>query len=83
MSDKFVVPRKGLLVRDPISLTPLPAAGMMKPWSGRLGVYWKRRWRCGDVTIGKRPPKHPDSMSRTTTKSKTKTEVKERGRNKP
>ena len=77
MSDKFLVPREGLIVRDPVTKTPLPAEGAMKPWSGRPGVYWKRRWRCGDVTIG-RPPKRESSMSRTTTKRRTTRGRKER-----
>lgn len=48
----FLVPKKGLVVRDPHTLQPLPAAGKDVPES----FYWTRRLRDGDVTIGTAPP---------------------------
>lgn len=35
-----------MMVRDPVSLQPLPAEGAWKP----LDPYWARRIRDGDVT---------------------------------
>jgi len=48
---KFVKPREGLLVRDPISKTPIPETGTNVDWSGHAGRYWRRRVKCGDVSI--------------------------------
>jgi hypothetical protein len=42
-----LVPRTGLIVRDPITLRPLDAGGEIKPWT----TYWRRRARCGDVMV--------------------------------
>ena len=50
MSTKILVPRKGLLVRDPRSKSPLAADGESKPMYGPEGRYWRRRLNCGDVT---------------------------------
>jgi len=50
---KFLIPRKGLLVRDPETKFPLAEAGEIKLWSR----YWRRRVRCGDCAIGQ-PPKN-------------------------
>lgn len=47
----FVRPAEGRLVRDPISLRPLPAEGDNKPKTS----YWLRRIRCGDCTTGPAP----------------------------
>lgn len=53
MSDTlYVKPAPGLLVRDPVTMEPLPAAGAEKPRSS----YWLRRLAAGDVTEAK-PPK--------------------------
>lgn len=43
-----LIPRKGLLVRDPVTGQPLPDAGAKKP----LNSYWLRRLRVGDVHRG-------------------------------
>ena len=51
IEEQWLIPREGLIVRDPISLTPLPAEGMTKPWRGRGGTYWRRRVMSGDVTV--------------------------------
>lgn len=46
MSDKlFVKPAKGLLVRDPVSLQPLPEQGRVVPRDS----HWMRRLKAGDV----------------------------------
>ncbi len=42
-----VVPAKGRVVRDPKTLEPLPPKGCQVETSN----YWRRRARCGDVTI--------------------------------
>lgn len=48
---EILVPRKGLLVRDPWSKDILPVEGAKKPLVGTKGKYWKRRLRVGDVSI--------------------------------
>ena len=53
---KFVKPLKGLIVRDPLQLTPLPEEGMWVAWSGRQGRYWRRRLNDGSIVICD-PPK--------------------------
>ena len=55
MKQAFLVPLKGLLVRDPVSKTPLVAEGEMKPMSGSSGTYWKRRIMDGSVVVGENP----------------------------
>lgn len=50
---KFIIPREGLLVRDPKSFTPLPENGVYVDWDGNAGRFWRRRVRCGDVSIQK------------------------------
>ena len=47
----FLVPGENLLVRDPVSKTPLAAKGEVKPLIGPEGRYWRRRIRDGSVTI--------------------------------
>ena len=53
MTTVFLIPQKGLLVRDPVNFTPLAENGEMKPWVGREGRYWRRRVNDGTVTIKK------------------------------
>jgi hypothetical protein len=48
---KFLIPGKGLIVRDPSSFTPLAETGEEKPWTGKDGRYWKRRVKVGDAII--------------------------------
>ena len=48
---KFVIPRPGLIVRDPVQFNPLPAEGGFIDWNGNSGRYWRRRVSCGDVSI--------------------------------
>lgn len=52
---KFLIPREGLIVRDPRSKEALPKEGKVKPWIGPEGRYWRRRVKCGDCHIGKPP----------------------------
>ena len=47
----FLVPSKGLTVRDPKTRAPLPESGALKPMVGPSGRYWKRRLSDGSVTI--------------------------------
>jgi len=57
MADIWLVPTKGLLVRDPYrNMEIMPPEGGYKPWSGKGGKYWRRRVACGDVALGN-PPK--------------------------
>ncbi len=49
MVDVLVIPREGLVVRDPITKQPLPPGGAAVV----LGKYWRRRIRCGDVSVGR------------------------------
>lgn len=56
MSEKqFLVPREGLIVRDPVTKNPLAEAGEYKPWIGPEGRYWRRREICGEVVVGSPP----------------------------
>lgn len=49
---EFLVPRTGLIVRDPRSKAALAEAGEWKPLIGPAGRYWRRRIKCGDVSVG-------------------------------
>ena len=49
MEKVLLVPKPGLLVRDPITMRPLPEGGAEKP----LSPYWRRRIKDGDVTGGR------------------------------
>ncbi len=51
MKEAFVIPRKGLIVRNPTSKEPLPAKGFVVPLTGKEGTYWRRRLACGDVSV--------------------------------
>lgn len=57
MSDdaKFLIPKKGLRVLDPLNMRPLPPEGVSKPWRGPKGVYWRRRVMDESVVIGTPP----------------------------
>jgi len=51
MSQIFIRPsRIGLIVRDPVSMTPLSNDGEWKPLDGKRGNYWRRRVLDGSVT---------------------------------
>lgn len=42
----LLVPREGAIVRDPITMEPLPEAGARKP----LSRYWRRRMAEGSCS---------------------------------
>ena len=50
MKKIFIKPKKGLLVRDPITMHPLDAGGEEKT----LNRYWLRRLLTGDVRKARR-----------------------------
>ena len=66
---KYLVPKEGLLVRDPSSFTPLPANGMLVDWNGKAGRFWRRRVKCGDCSIGKPKEKETEEVEPETTSS--------------
>ena len=47
MNYGFVVPKAGMIVRDPVSKLALPAEGKRV----KLDSYWRRRVLDGDVTL--------------------------------
>lgn len=47
----YVIPKNGIVIRDPDLKTHLPAEGRDVPDS----LFWQRRISDGDVTIGKAP----------------------------
>ena len=46
MENFYLIPKDGLIVRDPLTGKPLPKEGAPKPRT----AYWLRRVRDGDVT---------------------------------
>lgn len=53
-TNKFVIPKEGLIVRTPrFPYTPLAKEGGWVPWIGPDGRYWRKRLRTGDVTTVK------------------------------
>uniref|UniRef100_A0A6M3ITQ5 Uncharacterized protein n=1 Tax=viral metagenome TaxID=1070528 RepID=A0A6M3ITQ5_9ZZZZ len=52
---RWLVPLPGLIVRDPVTKTPLAEEGEWKPWTGAEGRLWRKRARRGSVTIGQPP----------------------------
>ena len=69
---EFLMPKEGLLVRDPRTKKFLSKAGAMKPTVGPMGRYWRRRIRDGSVIVGKR-----DVKSAVTRLRKTEKKIKE------
>jgi hypothetical protein len=51
--------RPGLIVRDPISMLPLPEDGADKPESS----YWVRRMADGDVVNASAPATEPEPVA--------------------
>ena len=52
----FLIPNKGVMVRDPKTYKPLADTGEFKLLiGGPEGRYWRRRIRDGSVTVGKPP----------------------------
>ena len=52
---KFLKPKEGLIVRDPVTLAIMPEQGMEVPYFGTQGTYYKRRVQCGDCIIVEKP----------------------------
>jgi len=52
MESAFLIPNKGLMVRDPKTKSPLSQNGEVKSMLGFEGRYWRRRIRDGAVIIG-------------------------------
>jgi hypothetical protein len=51
---KFIKPaHKDLIVRFPDTYAVLPADGMIVPWIGKEGRFWRRRFNDGSVIITK------------------------------
>ncbi len=48
MRDIYVIPKPGLIVRDPLTRNALPAEGATVNENG----YWRRRLRDGDISVG-------------------------------
>lgn len=48
---KYVVPKQGVIIRDPKSKNIMPTDGFYVPWTGAQGKYWRRRVMCGDVIL--------------------------------
>jgi len=63
----FVKPRKGLIVRDPKTLSPLAENGEIKPFVGKEGTYWRRQLRDGSIGVV-----NSKSVSKTTNTEKPK-----------
>ena len=47
----YLIPKKGVTVRDPVTSKPLPAQGATKP----LSAFWLRRIKAGSVIEGEAP----------------------------
>jgi len=77
----FLVPtKKGSIVRDPKTRAPLLETGALKPMTGPLGRYWRRRLRDGSVTVGKPPVQKPSVVPKVAaTEKKTTIKGREEG----
>lgn len=56
MKQVYIVPAKDMVVRDPNTGTPLPAAGALVVWE----TFWQRRLNDGDISIEKEPSEKSD-----------------------
>lgn len=57
--ERYAIPVKDILVRDPISKYPFPEGGGYVPWIGPVGRYWRKRFKEGSIIIY---DKKPDSV---------------------
>lgn len=48
---KYAVPKKGMIVRDPRTMAPLPDDGLIITWIGPEGRYWRRREKDGSILV--------------------------------
>ncbi len=78
---EFLIPKEGLLIRDPKTMKPLPKKGAMKFTKGVSGRYWRRRISDGSVIIGKRAVKqNKPSLSESNIKSNTKSRTRKQNK---
>ena len=47
MIQKFLIPKSGLIIRDPLSMTPLPEKGGLVDYNS----FWRRRVKDKDASI--------------------------------
>jgi hypothetical protein len=76
---KYLIPKEGLLVRDPVSFTPLPKDGMFVDWNGNAGRFWRRRVKQGDCSIGK-PKEQEEQLTIDESKPETTSNRRTRGK---
>jgi len=61
---KYLIPKEGLIVRDPKSFTPLPEDGLLVDWNGNAGRYWRKRVKQGDcIELKEKEIKLPETIS--------------------
>jgi hypothetical protein len=61
---KFIIPKKGLIVRHPKTFSIVPEQGELVNWNGRVGSFWRRRVKDGSVVLGKQEqPQEPVTTS--------------------
>lgn len=61
---KYLIPGKGMIVRDPRTKIALPEEGMVVDWIGPIGRYWRRRVNEGSCFIGKKPILKKENFNR-------------------
>jgi hypothetical protein len=49
--EKFLKPRKGQIVRDPVTMIPLNEKGEFKTFIGPQGRYWRKKVKQGDAIV--------------------------------
>ena len=48
---RYIIPKKNLLVRMPFTKTPIPEVGMIVPWTGAEGRFWRRRFKDNSIEV--------------------------------
>ncbi len=81
---RFVKPREGLLVRNPLTKAALPENGASVPWVGPEGRYYRKRLKQGDIELLEQVKKIEKMPIRETVKTnkftkESETEVRENG----
>lgn len=61
----YLIPKRGLSIRDPHTLAQLPVEGAMTT----INAYWQRRLQAGDVHEGKPPAPTKPAADKSATKS--------------
>lgn len=67
---KYLVPKEGVLVRHPRSMTIMPKEGQLVDWTGRDGKYWRRRVKDKDCLVSKPPVREAQGKTIEDTQSK-------------